>query len=288
MKVKVITDSGTCMDKAEAESYGLEYFPLQVMIEDESYLDGVNLKTEQLYDYLDKGYLPKTSMPPLGLIEDTFDEYVKDGVTDVILITLSNGLSGTNSAICTSGMNHGIKMHTLDIYTTLAPERYWAISAAKLANDGVAPAEIIKRIQESVDNSKGYLMPENLEHLARGGRLSPTSAKLAGMLKIVPILEVSKDSGGKVGKDSEKVRTMSKAIKKTCKTIAKAIKDPKDYEIFALDSRSPEYLKMAVDEFKELLGNDISITVVPIGAVIASHTGNGAIGLQYAKKVKGV
>lgn len=288
MKVKVMTDSGTCMDKKEAESYGLDFLPLQISIEDRTFLDGIDLTTNDLYDFLDKGYLPRTSMPPLGLIEDKFDKYQEEGVTDVILISLSNGLSGTNYAIQASGLNHGIKVHTLDIFTTLAPERYWAISAAKLAQDGIAPTEIIKRIQDSVNQSKGYLLPENLEHLARGGRLSPTSAKLAGMLKIIPILEVSKDTQGKVGKDAEKVRTMSKAIKKQCKAIAKATKNPSDYEYFILDSRSPEYKEVAIKELREAVGENVHLTILPIGAVIAAHTGNGAIGLQYAKKVKGI
>lgn len=288
MKIKVLTDSGTCMNKEETESYGIEYLPLQIAIEDKTYLDGVDLSTEQLYDLLDKGHLPRTSMPPLGFIEDTFDRYNEEGVTDIILITLSSGLSGTNSAIQACALNHNIKVHTLDICTTLAPQRYWAICAAKLVEQGVACHEIIKRIQDSVNNSKGYLLPENLEHLARGGRLSPTSAKLAGMLKIIPILEVSKDTQGKVGKDAEKVRTMSKAIKKQCKVIAKATKNPSDYEYFILDSRSEENKALAIRELKEAVGENISLTILPIGAVIASHTGNGAIGLQYAKKVKGM
>ena len=33
--------------------------------------------------------------------------------------TLSNGLSGINQAIQVSGKWHGVKIHTLDIYTTL-------------------------------------------------------------------------------------------------------------------------------------------------------------------------
>lgn len=46
------------------------------------------------------------------------------------------------------------------------------------------------------------------------------AAKLAGMLKIKPILEVSKNTEGKVDV-FDKVRTMSKAIKKAVKVISK-------------------------------------------------------------------
>lgn len=287
MKVKVLTDSGSCMSQSEANSYGLDYLPLQVSIEDKVYMDGCDLTTEDLYNYLEKGYMPQTSLPALGLIEDIFDRYKEEGVSDVVVISLSSGLSSTNSTIQASANWHHIKCHTLDIYSTLATERYWAICAAKLAQEGVHPQEIIARIKESVDSSKGYLIPENLEHLARGGRLSPSAAKLAGMLKIVPILEVSKDSEGKVGKDSEKVRTMSKAIKKTCKLVSKAVDDVEDYEVFVLNSRAQDNAQLAIDELKEQIGEDVKITEIPIGAVIAAHTGLQAVGIQYCRKVKG-
>ena len=160
--------------------------------------------------------MPQTSMPPLGDIEALLESYKNNGITDVILITLSNGLSGTNQAIQASGKWHGVKIHTLDIYTTLGVEKYLVLSAQKLVEQEIHPEEIISRLKDSVDHSRGFLIPEDLDHLAKGGRLTPMAAKLAGMLKIKPILEVSKNTEGKVDV-FDKVRTMSKAIKKLLK-----------------------------------------------------------------------
>ena len=112
-------------------------------------------------------------------------------VTDVVLITLSSCLSSTNSTVTAALQSHGLKVHTLDLYTTLAVEWYAANAAAQLAAAGVAPEEIIRRLQEAIDDSKGFLIPEDLDHLAKGGRLTPMAAKLGGLLKIRPILEVS-------------------------------------------------------------------------------------------------
>lgn len=286
MKVKVITDSGTGLTKQEANEYGLDYLPLQVIIEDKAYLDGVDLSVEELYDFIERGFMPQTSMPPLGIIEDLFDEYKKEGVTDVVLISLSNGLSGTNQAVCASAKWHDIKIHTLDIFSTLAVEKYLAISAAKLNKQGVHPDEIVKRLQASIEKSQGFLICQDLDHLSRGGRLTPMAAKLGGMLKIKPILEVSKNSQGKVDV-CDKVRTMSKAVKKACGFIEKGIEDIADYEIMVLDSREANEAQAAVELFKEAYG-DIDVDRQSICAVIAAHTGLGAIGLQYIKKVKGV
>lgn len=282
MKIKVITDSGSSLSKEQALSCGLQFLPLQVAIEDYVYLDGLNLECDQLYDFLNRGFLPHTSLPPLGYIETVLENLKKEGVTDIILITLSSGLSSTNSTVQASAKWHGIKVHTIDIYTTLAVQRYLAIRAIELVNQGIQIDEIMKRLEQSVNDSKGYLIPENMDHLARGGRLSPTVAKLAGMLKIVPILEVSKETEGKVGGKPEKVHTMSKAIKKTVKRVCEG-KRAEEYEFFVMDSDADSYLQMAIEAFEE---NGIHPQVSKIGSVIASHTGTGAIGIQYIKRVE--
>ncbi|MGM9946614.1 DegV family protein [Floccifex sp.] len=282
MKIKVITDSGSCLTQKQAQEIGIEFLPLQVSIEGHTYLDGIDLDSDLLYDFLNRGYMPQTSMPPLGFIEKMFEQFEKEEVTDVILITLSSGLSSTNATVQASAKWHGIQVHTLDIYTTLAVQRYLAIRASELVNQGIQIDEIMKRLEQSVNDSKGYLMPENMDHLARGGRLSPTVAKLAGMLKIVPILEVSKETEGKVGGKPEKVHTMTKAIKKSIKTVCD-VKNVEDYEFFVMDSNADDYLQMAIEAFEE---KGIHPQVSKIGAVIASHTGTGAIGIQMIKRIK--
>lgn len=286
MKVKVITDSGSGLTKEQAAEYGLDFLPLQVIIEDKAYLDGINLTVEELYDFIDRGFLPQTSMPPLGMIEELFDQYKKDGVTDVILITLSNGLSGTNQAIQASAKWHGIKVYTLDIFTTVSLQKYLAISASKLVQQNVHPDEIIDRLQQSVEDSKTFLICQDLNHLSRGGRLTPMAAKLGGMLKIRPILEVSKSTEGKVDV-CDKVRTISKAVKKACLLAIKNIGDANDYELFVLDSRDEQEALNMITELHDAFGN-VPIGREPICAVIASHTGLHAVAVQYIKKVKGV
>lgn len=116
----------------------------------------MNLTVEELNSFLERGFMPQTSMPPLGDIEALLESYKNNGITDVILITLSNGLSGTNQAIQASGKWHGVKIHTLDIYTTLGVEKYLVLSAQKLVEQEIHPEEIISRLKDSVDHSRGF------------------------------------------------------------------------------------------------------------------------------------
>ena len=184
MNVRVMTDSGSGLTKAQAEALGMDYLPLQVTAGDSTYLDGIDLTTDRLYDMLEAGDMPSTSLPPLGIVEELAEKYEEEGVTDVVLITLSNGLSSTNSTVTAALESHDINVHTLDLYTTLGVEWYAAQAAVQLAAAGVAPQEIVTRIAEAIEDSKGFLIPEDLDHLAKGGRLTPMAAKLGGLLKI--------------------------------------------------------------------------------------------------------
>ena len=166
MKIKVVMDSGGLMNKQEANQLGIDYLPLQVMINDQTYMDGVDLDRNFLYDQMEKGAKVQTSLPPLGLVDELFQEYKNTGITDVVLITLSNALSSTNEKVQIMGQEHGLHMHTLDIYSTLGMEKYMAIYAKRMVDEGLDPETIIARLKESVDRSCGYLIVEDLDHFA--------------------------------------------------------------------------------------------------------------------------
>lgn len=286
MKTKVITDSGSGLTQAQADALGIGLLPLQVTVDGEQYLDGVNLDAKKLYDMLDAGKMPTTSQPPLFLEEELFENYKKEGITDLIVINLSNGLSSTNMNVQATAKRMGLNVHTLDIFTTLGVEQYLALAAKQLLDAGKTPKEIIDILQKAVDNSEGFLIVDNLEHLAAGGRLTPLAAKLGGFLRIKPVLRVSKSTGGKV--DSfDKVRTMHKAIAKGADEIAKGLKPGVEYEFFVLNGNDDT----AANQAKELLHQirpDAPIHMLDMFPVIASHTGLGSVGMQYVPKIEGV
>lgn len=286
MKAKVVTDSGSGLSQKQADALGIGFLPLQVLVDDEQYLDGVNLDTKTLYEMLDAGKMPTTSQPPLLLEEELFEEYKKEGITDLIVINLSNGLSSTNMTVQATAKRLGLNVHTLDIYTTLAIQQYLAIAAKQLLDQGKTPEEIIDILKKAVDESEGYLIVDNLDHLAAGGRLTPLAAKLGGLLKIKPVLRVSKATEGKV--DSfDKVRTMHKAIAKGAEQIKAGLKPGVDYEFFILNGNDDASTEKA-RELLQGISPETPIHILDMFPVIASHTGLGSVGMQYIPKIEGV
>ena len=288
MKAKVLTDSGSGLTAEEANALGIAFLPLQVTVDNKQYLDGVDLNVPELYTMLDEGKMPSTSQPPLLMQEELFEDLQKDGVTDLILINLSNGLSGTNATLQATAARLGLNVHTLDIYTTLYIQKYLALAAAQLLEAGKSPEEIIEILKNAVDQSNGYLIVEDLNHLAAGGRLTPIAAKLGGMLKIKPILKVGKDTQGKVDA-FEKVRTFNKAVKKAAERVAEEVGDNADqYEFFMLNGENDEGTEAGKQALIDALGKEVDVHIDPMYSVIACHTGLGSVGFQYAPKIEGV
>lgn len=286
MKIAVVTDSGSGITKQEAQEVGLFYLPLQIIIDGHMHLDGVDIHVEEIYDALRNGAMPTTSMPPMGLMEGMMQDLKRDGYEAVIAITLTAGLSSTAHILQASAKENDIAFYSIECYTTCNIEAYLAKSAQKLVVQGIDADEIVERLHQSIASSNTLIIPNDLQHLKRGGRLTPLAAALGGLLKIKPILQLNKESGGKVDV-FDKVRTMSKAQGKAIQTFQQANLD-NTYALTVLHSGAPQEAAKLKDLMVETFPAITDLTFGLIGAVISAHTGLGCLGIQYIKKVKGV
>lgn len=67
----IATDSTSVISKEEQEIYQIECFPLNIILEQQIYRDQIDISNELFYQKLEKGLLPTSSQPSLGLIEET-------------------------------------------------------------------------------------------------------------------------------------------------------------------------------------------------------------------------
>ena len=283
MKIAVVTDSGSGLTKQQADELGIFYLPLQIIIQDKMFLDGENITVEEIYEYLRNGEMPTTSMPPMGLVEELFTQLKEEGYEAVIAVPLSGGLSSTSSIMQAVAKEHDVKLHIIESYTTYNIQRYLAESAIKLVQQGLDLDTICERLNASAADSGTLIIPDDLQHLKRGGRLTPLAAALGGLLKIKPILRLDRESEGKVDV-YDKVRTMSKAQSKAISTFQEHGLTT-EYTLTVLHSGAPqegEKLKAMMEE--AFPGLDLYYGL--IGAVISAHTGVGCLGIQYIRKVE--
>ena len=273
---RIIVDSGSSIKLEEKETYGVDILPIQLQMGEESFLDGVNLSTEEFYSRLkDSSQFPKTSLPSLEEAQKLVDSYIEQG-DEVLIITISSGISGTYQAIKML-FDEYENVTVFDSKLAVAGIRILVQEAKKYENETME--FVVEKLNGLIPRIVIAAVPETLDYLLAGGRLSKSSWMLGKLLSIIPIITFNE---GKVD-----VLTKKRGLKQSKKTlIDKIIEDKADksYGIVAAYT----YNKGNVDSLIEMLPEDYksSITVYDdLCSSIACHWGPNAFGFIYVKGV---
>ncbi len=281
MKIAIVTDSSSGLSKEEAKKHGIYLLPLQVSINDKAELEGETIDVNTVYQHVANDENVKTSLPPMGLIEDLFKELKKD-YDMIFAIPICHGLSSTITTMQMIAKQVDIAFESLDCYATFFIERYLALKARVLLDSGKAFEEVKRILEDSAAHSDTMIIPDDLKYLARSGRITHGVALLGGLLKIKPILHLDKSTSGKID-TVDKVRTMKKAIK-CCIDKMKEKGVDESYTIMCGHIFDEETGKLGYEMMKEAFPN-IEMGFEQISSVVGVHTGVGCIGFQYIKRI---
>ena len=210
--VKIVTDTASLFTAETGAAIGVTVIPLNVTIAGKTYREMEEIKPAEFIELVRQGNIPTSSQPSPG---DTMEAYASASKQQPILhITMADGLSGSYASACAvrETMPNREYITVLDSRTLCGPEGALVRKAAKLAEGGLGVREIIMRLEENIESSKSFLIPQDFGYLRRGGRLSPGAAHVGGLLKLVPLLVQSSD-----GKRLDKAglcRNFTKAVEK--------------------------------------------------------------------------
>ncbi|MBR5479928.1 MAG: DegV family protein [Clostridia bacterium] len=273
--LRVIVDSGSSIKQWEKEKYGVEIIPLHINLDGKEYLDGINLSDEDFYKALtvDKIF-PKTSLPSIAFVEDLINGYVDKG-DEVVYLALSSGLSGTYNTIRMLFEDND-KVCVIDTKSAAGGIRILVEEINKDRSRTLKDIE--KRILEIIPRVRLCAIPDTLEYLYRGGRLSKTGYLLGGMLGIVPIIAIEDGKAVAAGKKRGAKNAVSFILDKM-----EELGVDTDHSIIAEYSYTKDNAEGLVsilsDEYKRLV-----TAYDNLSPTIASHWGPNAYGLFFVSK----
>lgn len=206
--VKIITDSSTLYTIEEGRRAGMEVIPLCVSIGDWHGRD-LQMDMGEFYAQIQAGQIPTSSQPPIGEVLDVYEKYSGQ---QMINISIADGLSGTyQTALGAREMADNKEDITVfNCRTLCGPHRYMADQAQMMAEEGRSREEILDWLESAACKTESFLIPQDFTFLRRGGRLTPVAAAIGSLLKLKPILHLTKD-GKRLDKFGVK-RTMSSAV----------------------------------------------------------------------------
>ena len=277
--VKIITDSSTLYTKKEAEKLGVEVLPLCVTIGD---LEGRDLTIDmkEFYGRIQKGEVPMSSQPPIG---EVLEAYERDKDCDIINIAIADGLSGTYQNACGARemAENKDKIMVFNTKTLCGPHRYMVEQAQKMKEKGCSAKEILEWLEKATEKTESFLIPQDFNFLRRGGRLTPVAAALGSVLKLKPVMSLTKD-GKKLDKFAVK-RTMKAAVGAVIEYLKEAKLD-KRHIVYVSHANALKDAKEVEGYLKETFP-EVEVQILELGAVFVTQGGPQCVAIQYIEKI---
>ncbi|MBO8158725.1 DegV family protein [Thermosyntropha sp.] len=272
----IITDSTASLPPGFAEKNNVVIVPLKVNIEDKSLREGIDISNREYYRLLrSKPIFPQTSQPAAGDFLDIF-RTLKPG-DEALAILISSQISGTvQAATIAKDMlkNNKARIEIFDSLSTVVGLGFQVMKACELVKEDFPLDKIIEELKLIRHKTKILFIVDNLEYLARGGRISHAVKTLGNLLQIKPVLSIIQT--GKI-EVYDKVRTKKKAVKKIIEEFKKEADTAELLSVVHVDN--PQEAEEIYKEIRNFYSGP-SIITEP-GPVIGSHVGPGAVGLAW-------
>ncbi len=270
--IRLIVDSTFGISRKYAEENNIEVVRLKMILGNETYEEGFEDTWADFYEKMKVSkYFPTTSQPsPQDFIDAINRIYDKDPDAEVLILTISNALSGTiNSATIAANSFEGKRIVAHDSKQAATCGRMLTEEVVEHIKNGITFDNLLELLPKIESALAIQFVPDSMDALKRGGRIGALGAAIANILKIKPLF---KFSNGKLT-ITKKVLGLTKAITEAIALLPKKLK--KLYICYIYDKVN---VPKITEKLKSMLGLE-NIEEVGLEPVFGVHVGIGAIGL---------
>lgn len=285
-RIGFMVDTAADIPQELIEKYDLKKVNFMVTFEDESYIAHEEISNDEFYAKIrETGIHPKTAQTPYQTMYDALLAASKECET-LLFYTLSSKASGqyqTATLIAKELMeeNPELDIRVVDTQKFSMYIGMAVIKAYELAEAGASVEEIIEKSLEFINSYDVYLLVDDLNYLAKGGRLKKTTAVIGTVLDIKPVLSI-------VDGLIEPVANL-RGKKKLYKKLVEMVKatngfNPDNTDMMIIHS-DENYANELHAVLAEEFGEDKISSHIQIGPIIGTHTGPGAVAVVFRKEV---
>ena len=286
MRTAIITDSNSGVTAAEARELGVRVVPMPVIIDGQTYYEGVDLFPEEFYQMLRAGRDVSTSQPAPEDVTRLWDEVLDEGYDEALYIPMSSGLSSSCQTAVILAADYGGRVLVADNHQISVPQKNAVRDALALAAQGLTAAEIKERLEEAGGDSLIYIGVDTLEYLKRGGRITPAAAAVGSLLHIKPLLTIR----GEKLDIFAKVRGVRRCKERLLEAMAASAAEYRRRGVpirvdaagtFTDPEEEREWLDLAARTFP---GEEIDYD--PLTLSVGAHTGPGAFAMGISRRIE--
>lgn len=278
--LKIIADSTCDLSQDLVEKYNVAILPLNIVLGDKEYQDGVNIQPDEIYAWSDEHKTtPKTSAVGMEAAMDMFGKYLDQGM-EVIAFAISEDMSTTTNVmrLAAQVLEAEDRVHVINSANLSTGIGHLVIEAALMAEAGADAGEIVARVEQLKPRVRASFVVDMLVYLYRGGRCGGLAALAGGALKLHPMISVV---DGKMIPGKKYRGKIDHVVMSYVKEMEEELLAAKKDRVFITHSGCEAQLISQVREYLESLNHFDEILVTRAGGVISSHCGPGTLGVLF-------
>lgn len=283
-KIILLAETGSDIPEEVARKFGIYLVPMHVSFDGEAKDDG-SFPSEEIVNYYKKtGKLPKTSGCVPEDFEKIFDRIHKENPDSQILYLAYSAVTTCSYQSAQIAAENRAYVTSIDTKQVSAGQYAVVITMAKLLKEHPEwnVEEALAKAEEVSESVSMCFVPDTLEFLRAGGRVSNAAALCGALLKLHPRIEIL---DGYLQATKKHRGSMKKVIPQLVKDYIEEKKMMTD-ELWLIQAPGldGEIIKQ-VEETASMCGVK-KVTWVKTGGVITTHGGPGAFGIAGFTKNK--
>ncbi len=282
-RVILCADSTCDLNPALIESLGVHLYPFHIVLEENTYQDGVDLTPDDIVRiYNEKKVLPHTAAINVQEYIDFFTPFVEDGC-DIVHISLGSGISSSHQNACLAAAEFDGRVHAVNSGNLSTGSGLLVMEAAARIADGMPAAQVAEEVRALTDKVSASFVLDTLEFLHKGGRCSALAMFGANLLKLKPSIRVN-PADATMGVDKKFRGTLDKVIEEYIRGELEGRDDIRTDKIFVTHSpMDDDKVNKAVAVVKDVFP-DATVYVTSAGCTITSHCGPNCLGVLFMTK----
>lgn len=275
-RIAFVADTACDIPQGYLERFPFYLIPLSINYPDRTFLDRVDITPEDVFARM-PAEIPSTSTPTPARAVEALEKAVADGYTHILCFSISSGLSSTYDVICqAASLVEGARIEVVDTLNIGSGAGLCAMRAADLLEEGASFDEILEAGRRAVPNTHIFFIPDTLEYLYKGGRISKAVYSLGTALNIKPIFTC--DAEGKYAVCG-KTRGRKKALEKALDLAAKFVTPGCIYRFLSADGGSPDEKHAILEAARKRFPDARQIIDGgSLSPALVVHTGPGLLG----------
>ena len=278
--VRILSDSTCDLSPELVERYHISVLPLNILLGDAEYQDGVNINPDQIFTWSDANKTtPKTSAPSVDGAMDLLKTYLNQG-DEIVFFCISEKFSTCANVIrmVVGSLDAEDKVTVVDSMNLSTGIGLLVIEAAIMAEAGHTRAEIQQHIEKLRPLVRASFVVDTLVYLYRGGRCSGLAAMAGSMLKLHPEIVVRDGAMMPAKKYRGKLDSI---ILHYAKDMEAELLSARTDRVFITHSGCDKAVVDSVRSYLESLNHFDEILETRAGGVISSHCGPGTLGILF-------